>query len=124
MNCMTCNKELIGRQTKFCSRICKNENTNAKHQNYESQQKRGLNRKIELIKLFNGCCSRCGYKKNIAALEFHHTNPKEKDKGLDIRKLSNSTWDWCLKEAMKCILLCSNCHHEHHYPHLQIKEQF
>lgn len=26
-----------------------------------------------------GCCSKCGYRDNIAALDFHHINPEEKD---------------------------------------------
>jgi 5-methylcytosine-specific restriction endonuclease McrA len=82
------------------------------------QQERAKSRKQKLIELLGGKCSVCGYSKNYAALEFHHTNPIEKDGNLDSRKLSNSTWGWCLEESKKCILLCSNCHAEHHHPHL------
>lgn len=70
--------------------------------------------------MHGGRCSRCGYSENYAALVFHHVNSNEKDHNLDARKLSNSTWDWCVEESNKCLLLCSNCHAEHHYPHLKI----
>jgi hypothetical protein len=39
--CTICQAMLTGRQTKFCSRGCKNASTNNKHQNYISQQHRG-----------------------------------------------------------------------------------
>lgn len=120
MNCIICNKELIGKQKKYCSRNCHNKLGNLNHQSYVKQQERARNRKKELIKLLGGECIKCGYKKNYAALDFHHTNPNEKDHNLDARKLSNSTWEWCLEESKKCILLCSNCHQETHHPHLQI----
>jgi hypothetical protein len=118
MNCIICNKLLTGKQKKFCSRTCHNQNGNYLHQSYQSQQKRGLERKIKLVKLLGGECHICGYCKNLAALQFHHTNPNQKDDNLDMRKLSNSTWKWCLGEANKCQLLCANCHSETHHPHL------
>lgn len=67
-----------------------------------------------MIKLLGGCCSKCGYNKNYTALEFHHI--KDKSFGLDSRKISNTSMDKLLNELKKCILLCSNCHKEHHYP--------
>lgn len=118
MNCIICNKLLTGKQTKFCSRECHNKYGNYSHQSYQSQQKRGLERKIKLVKLLGNECRLCGYSKNLAALQFHHSNPEEKDHNLDMRKLSNSTWEWCLEEAKKCELLCANCHSETHNPHL------
>lgn len=120
MNCIICNKELTGKKSKFCSRSCHNKYGNYQYQSYVSQQERGLKRKKDLVQLLGGSCSVCGYKKNYSALEFHHINPLEKDHNLDLRKLSNSTWDWCVNESKKCILLCSNCHKEHRHPRLQI----
>lgn len=35
--------------------------------------------KSQMIEYKGGCCVRCGYKKYQGALEFHHTDPKEKD---------------------------------------------
>lgn len=114
MKCESCGKELIGRQTKFCSRVCHNRSTNKKHNEYQAQQARGQQRKKELVELLGGQCSLCAYKSNSAALVFHHV--KDKSFGLDLRKLSNASWDKILQEAQKCILLCANCHAEIHYP--------
>lgn len=83
---------------------------------YKAQQKRAWSRKLELIKMMGGECSCCGYKKNIAALEFHHINPENKSFQLDARHLSNTAMDRIIEESKKCILLCSNCHKEVHYP--------
>ena len=86
---------------------------------YEYQKKRGVKRKTELVNLMGGCCQSCGYKKNLGALEFHHINPSEKISELDVRILTNRTWDYILNESKKCKLLCSNCHAEEHYPDLE-----
>lgn len=88
---------------------------------YEVQQHRAWSRKLELIALLGGKCCRCGYDKNIAALEFHHEDPEKKEFQLDARHLSNTSMTRILEEAKKCILVCSNCHKEIHYP-TQTKE--
>jgi hypothetical protein len=116
--CVECKEKLTGKQTRYCSRKCKNLHNNNKHQNYESQQKRGQERKIKLVKEAGGKCKECGYHKNYAALNFHHVNPEEKEFQLCMRKCSNSSLKKLREEAKKCILLCANCHMEHHYPHL------
>ena len=69
--------------------------------------------KKEAIKRCGGKCSKCGYDKSIAALEFHHVNPEEKEFGLAANGNTHS-WEDFWKEAQKCILLCSNCHAELH----------
>jgi hypothetical protein len=89
---------------------------------YKYQKNRGLKRKIYLIDLKGGKCERCGYDKNLAALEFHHKNPNEKETQLDMRTLSNNRMEWILKEFEKCEVLCSNCHKEHHSPDLLIED--
>lgn len=94
----------------------KNRNT------YEYQKLRGLTRKLYLIDLRGGCCERCGYNNNLAALDFHHLNPNEKENQLDVRKLSNSSMDWIMKEFNKCLVLCANCHREEHSPNLIIEK--
>ena len=58
----------------------------------------------------NGC-NVCGYNKCLAALEFHHRDSKEKE-----RLVSRiATIEGIKKEALKCIVICSNCHKEIHY---------
>ena len=63
-----------------------------------------------------GSCEKCGYDRNYAALEFHHVDSDRKSFQLDLRSLSNRKWSVIMKEAEKCILLCSNCHAELHNP--------
>jgi hypothetical protein len=69
--------------------------------------------------MMGGCCNVCGYNKNISALEFHHISPDEKESKLDARVLSNRNWDFIMKEAIKCKLLCSNCHKEIYNPEMK-----
>ena len=116
MKCIACNHELSGRQTKFCSRKCRNTDTNARHQSYADQQRRAKRRRLALIELRGGSCRVCRYKANYAALTFHHRDPAAKLFGIDGRKCSNSTWKALVAEANKCDLLCENCHRELHHP--------
>ena len=112
MKCLLCQKELKGKQTKYCSTKCKN----GKHQLYDYQHDRGVKRRDDLIALYGGKCTECGYRKNHAALNFHHIDPNTKLFQLDIRSCSNRSLNNCLEEAKKCKLLCSNCHLELHNP--------
>ena len=89
---------------------------------YEKQKLRALSRKKELVKLMGCKCSICGYYRNYAALEFHHVNPEYKSFQLDSRHLSNTTMATILEEVKKCILVCSNCHKEIHYPNMELKQ--
>jgi hypothetical protein len=115
--CTVCEKPLVGRQTKFCSTGCKN----IAHQSYDKQYARGVERKLLLVEMLGGKCGICGYKKNLAALSFHHVEAEHKHHKLDMRHLSNRTWDAVLEEVSKCILLCANCHMEEHYPNLDME---
>ena len=116
MCCKICKTKLSGRQSKFCSNRCKNKHGNHKYQNYKAQKYRGTSRRAKLILLKGGCCSICKYNKNYAALAFHHIDSKLKELKLDLRSCSNNKWSKLLDEANKCILLCHNCHMEHHHP--------
>lgn len=57
-------------------------------------------------------CQRCGYKTNLAALQFHHLNPKEKD--FEISSNLCRKWETIKQEVEKCIVVCANCHIELH----------
>lgn len=72
--------------------------------------------KHKLISYKGGQCEKCGYNKCEGALQFHHTDPAEKEFGIaninfgkyfNMQKLQN--------EVDKCQLLCANCHAEEHY---------
>jgi len=112
--CLQCGTQLSGRQKMYCSRLCKNTYNNHYFQSYISQQKRGRDRKLMLIEKMGSACSICGYDRNFAALEFHHTEPSKKLFQLDLRSLSNRKWEAIEDEVKKCRLLCSNCHTELH----------
>lgn len=75
----------------------------------------GRRKKVKrlLVQYKGGKCEQCGYNKCVAALEFHHLDPAQKDFNiganghtLALAKLK--------QEADKCILVCSNCHREIH----------
>jgi len=118
--CVVCGARLHGRQRRFCGRACKNHDTNNRHQNYTRQQARGLERKLRLVMEAGGRCSKCGYGRNLAALVWHHLDPRRKEFQLDLRSLSNRSERDIQRELAKCVLLCANCHAETHAPTLDM----
>lgn len=80
-----------------------------------------LNFKTKAIKYKGDHCQKCGYDKNITALDFHHLNPNQKE--INPAKLYYKPWEYSKQELDKCILLCSNCHREEHYKQNEIKQQ-
>ena len=76
-----------------------------------------------LINEAGGKCIKCGYNKCIAALDFHHRDPNEKDIGLSdllcryVNNLScpEDNLNLMRRELSKCDLLCANCHREEHW---------
>ncbi|MCR5889473.1 hypothetical protein LRS06_17190 [Hymenobacter sp. J193] len=110
--CVVCEKPIAGKQQDHYYRVKAQTNT------YHSQTVRSLKRKLELIERLGGGCRKCGYRTNIAALHFHHSDPNTKRMKLDMRVLSNRNWEVIVAEASKCELLCSNCHAEAHHPEL------
>lgn len=80
-------------------------------------------RKLQLFKMAGGQCTKCGYKKNLSGLSFHHTESIEKDFKLDMRSLSNRKMSKVIQEFGKCILLCQNCHSELHNPELDLDSE-
>lgn len=58
-------------------------------------------------------CTKCGFS-HIAALDFHHTDPTQKDGNIH-RFVSNGQFTKVREEIKKCIVLCANCHRVHHH---------
>ena len=54
-------------------------------------------------------CQTCGYNENPVALDFDHTNPKEKKFNISHR-LDRATIKSLFNEIRKCVVLCANCH--------------
>lgn len=65
------------------------------------------------VDYLGGKCIKCGYNKDITALEFHHRNPEEKSFAISSCSTSKK-WEIVQKELDKCDLLCANCHREIH----------
>lgn len=59
-------------------------------------------------------CSNCGFS-HPAALDFHHTNPEEKE--LSVATMQNRGYGKAriLAEIAKCVVLCANCHRILHH---------
>jgi DNA invertase Pin-like site-specific DNA recombinase len=55
----------------------------------------------------------CG-ESHIAALDFHHLDPNEKEFVVAVLLRTND-WDAIEKELKKCKLVCSNCHRKLHF---------
>ena len=67
--------------------------------------------KAMLVEEAGGRCLLCGYDRYPGALQFHHLDPAEKSFGLGLRGVARSL-ERCREEALKCVLLCANCHAE------------
>lgn len=80
------------------------------------QSEHGWDKRQQLIDYKGGHCISCGYKKNAAALTFHHRDNTTKKFSLDVRKCNGTKMETLKLEADKCDLLCHNCHMEIHYP--------
>ncbi|UYL05113.1 hypothetical protein DIDNDMLP_00128 [Klebsiella phage KP13-7] len=76
-----------------------------------SERRRQL--KILAVEYKGGCCEKCGYNKCIAALEFHHLDPSQKDFSISKEGVTRS-FDKIKTELDKCIMVCANCHREIH----------
>ncbi len=64
-----------------------------------------------LVEEAGGACRLCGYDRSLAALHFHHIDPRTKRFGLSHGGFTRSI-ERLRAEASKCLLLCSNCHAE------------
>ena len=107
--CLTCNttkpqEEFYKRGKKF---MC-----HCKDCFLEKNTIKRLKVKQKAVDYLGGKCSKCGYNKCLAALDFHHINPHEKDKDYTNFRLS---FDKLKTELDKCVLLCANCHREEHH---------
>jgi hypothetical protein len=99
-----CGKELEGQRRRFCSDGCKSKF-------FVTKYRQDLKRK--LVEYKGGKCELCGYNRCIAALEFHHQDPNEKDFGIAYKGRC-VTFDEAKREVDRCLLLCANCHREKH----------
>jgi hypothetical protein len=98
MKCFLCQRELPDLRRRRCN------SCNTKIRRYRT--------KLAAVAYLGGKCIRCGYKENVAGLEFHHRDADEKE--FTIANVANKAWDVIVKELDKCDLLCSTCHRVEH----------
>ena len=79
-------------------------------------------KKQQAVEYMGGQCFRCEYSLSnggcIAAFDFHHRDPKEKDfdlLGPNGNLMFMRRWVKILPELEKCDLLCRNCHATLHF---------
>jgi cytochrome c553 len=63
-----------------------------------------------LVEEAGGRCSVCGYDRCIPNLHFHHVDPAEKS--FPMSAATGKSLAAYRAEALKCILVCANCHGE------------
>ena len=88
---------------KSICRACQNRNT----------IERGRRNKRLYLEYMGGKCQLCGYSKCPEALEFHHTDPTQKDP--TFRSIRYWGLEKAKKELDQCMLVCANCHREIHW---------
>ena len=97
-----------------CILLCENchrelHNNNPVAQSYQIQKQKLYDKRKQLLDILDCKCSKCGYSKNISALDFHHLQNKKYN--LSIREMASATpIEELVKEVDKCIILCANCH--------------
>lgn len=66
--------------------------------------------KEKAVEYKGGSCILCGYNRCLAALDFHHLDPSQKD--FKLSDMYSKSWKSVLEELDKCVLVCANCHRE------------
>ena len=124
MNCIVCGKELIGRQTKYCSQKClfkywnKKNRADGVRQCYDRAYESRIRSKV--FHHYGGKypkCVICGFD-NFLALEIDHI----KNNGKEHRELENirggrQTYNWIIKNNFPedFQILCANCNRIKYY---------
>ena len=100
--CLTCGREFFTDDISlYCSKECKNKDFN-ENKRADYSKERGTVIRLYLIQLKGGKCEKCGYNKNISALNFHHINPELKSYEIDQRSCANRSLESLIEEANKC----------------------
>lgn len=89
------------------------------YRNTEWNTERTLRRRAELRTWLNALkadsgCARCS-ESDSACLDFHHTDPEEKDDAVTKLVTAGYGKDRLQTEVRKCEVLCANCHRKQHF---------
>jgi len=107
------NGKRVGMWHSYC-KPCNNEDTVGRQRAFKQR----------CVEYKGGQCEHCGFDKHNAAMDFHHTDPSEKDFALS--RFRHTSFDKNKEkiegELDKCLLLCRNCHAIEHARLQQLKE--
>jgi hypothetical protein len=109
--CMVCGEK---DRSRFYIRKNRKKNSRCKTCHNHLAVERFRATKKRAVEYKGGECQKCGYNKNYAALDFHHTDPMQKD--INFKTSRHWGWERLKKELDKCEILCRNCHAEFHHP--------
>ena len=116
--CITCKIEQsetefykFNKQSKYRQSVCR---TCSKLATRVYVNKRRIEYKQKLVSLFGNKCNHCLNSFESCVYDFHHKEPKEFGIAWGIMS-GRKSWEKILKEAQKCVMLCSNCHRIHHF---------
>jgi hypothetical protein len=104
--CLQCKRPLSWSTLKDLCRWCGAKNLSPTKQTYQFRKKR----KEFLVSYKGGKCEICGYDRCLRALDFHHTDPSQKD--FNVTSSKNVALEKAIKEVDKCTLVCCRCHRE------------
>ena len=82
-----------------------------KEKRYQQVKEWRHNTKIKLIEGFGSKCCACQLEDDPIVYDFHHLNGDEKEHTISSKIMS---WENLVKEAKKCVMLCSHCHRKVH----------
>jgi hypothetical protein len=98
---------------KNCMNTAYNKSRKAKQQHYQEVANDRYARNTQRIRQWKSDrgCLVCG-ETYAQCLELHHIDPQEKN--FDPSEGCNKSWETFLAEAVKCVVLCANCHRKVH----------
>lgn len=86
---------------------------------HKTQSDRRRKKKDRLIDMHGGKCVDCSGVFESYVYDFHHLDESQKSFELGNSNM-NRSWESLVKEAAKCVLLCSNCHRKRHYYEIEM----
>lgn len=99
-----------------CELLCYNCHMELHYSLNEKSLRRIRYKETMLDYLKTNSCSKCGYDTCLGCLDFHHVNTEDKQFKLStMRSFIGGLTDDVKNELDKCIVLCSNCHHDLHF---------
>jgi hypothetical protein len=108
-------KDKLSNQCKLCNKenLLAHYKCNPQYYKQKAEIKRIEDRKWFTTIKEQLSCSTCG-ESRWWTLDFHHRDPLEKENNIGDILVRNGR-NKVLEEIKKCIVLCANCHRDHHY---------